>query len=101
LTPLRQPDTHPLRRVVIDDTDRRFCMMRFALSGVDGPADYRGYVDLHFAQVGAYYLITDGFVDLRIDQDGSALDWARFPFVYNDITFPNNLPDALFDPAKH
>ena len=96
MEPLHDPDSHPLRQVVIDDASGRFCTIRFALSATDGDAAYNGYVDVHFGNVGSYYLITDGFIDVRVNVDGATLDYARMPFVFSTVTFPSDLPDDTF-----
>ncbi len=96
MEPLHDPDNYPLRQVVIDDASGRFCTIRFALSATDDGGAYSGYVDVHFGIVGSYYLITDGFIDVRIDIDGSTLDYAHMRFVFSAVSFPPDLPGDTF-----
>jgi len=96
LYPMSDPADHPLQRVVVDDATGRFCAMRFALAGEDQAATYHGYVELHFADEGAYYLIDNGFIDVHVFQNGASVGFARIPFRYTDMAFPKTLPDALF-----
>jgi hypothetical protein len=62
LVAFRDPNTHPLTDVVIENQTQRMCSMRFQLH-IDGAVAYAPVVELHFAMVQDYYLSTDGFID--------------------------------------
>jgi hypothetical protein len=98
--PRYDPERHPLVEAVVDTSTLRFCTMRFRehLPGPTVSLDLD--IELHFGQVGAYYLITDGIVSGAI-RPFKRPGW--FPmnttFRYDRFEFPPTLPDALFVPA--
>jgi hypothetical protein len=97
--PRYDPGQHPLVEAVVDVSTFRFCSMRFRehLPGPTVSLDLD--IELHFGQVGPYYLITDGVVSGAI-RPFKRPGW--FPmnttFRYDRFEFPATLPDALFVP---
>ncbi|HTU81115.1 MAG TPA: hypothetical protein VMF61_03240 [Candidatus Acidoferrales bacterium] len=90
--------THPLTDVVVDLQSMRFCTMRFhqiAKTGMN-----QGYfdIDLHFGNVGGYYLITDGRVTGGIRAFLVAAFHLDTTFTYDQIAFPAALSPQLFEP---
>lgn len=92
------PVTHPLTDVVVDTQSMRFCTMRFH-QAVKGGAG-KGYfdIDLHFSDVGGYYLITDGKVTGGIRAFLIMAFNLNTPFTYDGVALPRSLPADLFDP---
>jgi hypothetical protein len=94
MTALRDVSRHPLQRVVIDAVDGRVCQMRFAVTGSDGPARFDGYVELQFGALAGYYLITGGYLDVGVREDGERVGYAHVRFHYRDARALDSLPDA-------
>jgi len=63
LRAFRDPQAHPLTEVTIDANNDRFCSMRFNLKEA-GLASVTGDYEIHFAQVGTYWLVSGGFADV-------------------------------------
>ena len=91
LIPREVVPEHQLSDVVIDDRTSRFCMLRFA-----SPPDYGffGIVEQHYAEVGGYWVQTDGLIEGGLHGVRHGV-W-RYRLV--DMTFPAALPDAAFVP---
>lgn len=94
MTALRDASRHPLQRVVVDAIDGRVCQVRFAVSGSDGPALFDGYVELQFGTMAGYYLITGGYLDVGVRQDGERVGYAHVRFHYRDARALDSLPAA-------
>lgn len=92
------PVTHPLTDVVVDTQSMRFCTMRFH-QAVKGGLN-KGYfdIDLHFSDVGGYYLITDGKVTGGIRAYLFMAFNLNTPFTYDAVALPSSLPAGLFEP---
>jgi hypothetical protein len=91
LIPREVTPEHQLAEVVIDDRSSRFCMLRFASPPDHG---FDGIVEQHYAQVGDYWVQTDGFVEGALHGVRHGV-W-RYRLV--DMRFPATLPDAAFVP---
>jgi hypothetical protein len=92
------PVTHPLTDVVVDTQSMRFCTMRFHQT-VRGGLN-KGYfdIDLHFGEVGGYYLITDGKVTGGIRAYLFVAFNLDTAFTYDAVALPRSLPPDLFEP---
>lgn len=96
LSPRSDPSAHPLTDVVIDTQTRRFCSMRFALRGGSGALNTTGFVELHFGQVGNYWLVTDGLSDIEARVFGLGFRHASITFTHANLVMPASLPEAVF-----
>ena len=80
-----EPSLHPLIGATIDDSSHRICEMRFALSGRSGVMGATGYVDMHFADVDGYWLVTDGVVDIEARLLGIGIKHGVMTFRSSDL----------------
>ncbi len=81
----RDSRAHPLTEVTIDASNDRFCSMRF---NVDQPgiASVTGDYEIHFAQVGPYWLVSGGFADVSARVMGIAARRVVVRWENSDIT---------------
>jgi hypothetical protein len=91
----KENPAHQLSDVVIDDASTRFCMLRFA-----APPDYGffGIVEQHYADVGGYWLQTDGFVEGGVHAFGASVRHGVWRYRLVDMQFPPTVPDQAFVP---
>ena len=92
------PVEHPLTDVVVDLASMRFCTMRFHQTVKSGMNNGFFDIDLHFADTGGYYLITDGRVTGGLRLFLLAAFRLDTTFAYDRIQLPASLPAALFEP---
>lgn len=87
---------HQLSDVIVDLRSMRFCMMRFSL-----PADFgfHGIMEQHYADVGGYWMQTDGFLDGTLRAFGIAMHHGVWHYRLLDMQFPASLPDQTFAQA--
>jgi hypothetical protein len=86
-----------LSDVVIELRSMRFCTIRFGVrggAGVGGTAVY----EQHFADVGGYWIMTDGLVDVTARVAGIAAGHGVWRYRLSDFAFPNSLPAEAFVP---
>jgi hypothetical protein len=81
------PDNHPLTDVVIEDDSSRFCVMRFGVGSSGTMYTLTGYIELHFARVANYWLVTDGDGKVGMQMFGRTYKEAPLAFVYSDVAF--------------
>lgn len=79
---------HQLSDVVIDTRSMRFCMMRYSISDFIG---FQGVVEQHFADVGGYWMQTDGFVDGTLRLLGISLHHGVWRYRLEHMRFPGKL----------
>lgn len=97
LTSIKRDRMHQLTDAIVSVKSTRFCMIRFSAVGAGSGFGIRnGYYEQHYADVGGYWVQTDGVLDgswytrvLR-KQHGT---W-RYRLV--DMTFPKSLPAETF-----
>jgi hypothetical protein len=87
---------HPLTEVVVDEGTHRFCTMRFHQRLSGAAATFDATYELHFAQAGRYYLITDGSASGDIRPRGGSPFRIDTSFRYDLFAFPATLPELLF-----
>ena len=92
--------SHPLQRIVIDAIDGHICLAHFAVSGSEGPAQFDGYVELQLGLVSGYAMVTDGYLDVGVRQDGERIGFAHVRFHYRDVHTPVDVPEATFPPPR-
>lgn len=86
---------HQLSDVIVDLQSTRFCMMRFGMNAA-GALGGSGIEELHFSDVGGYWMITDGFVDGTLRFLGIRAAHGRWYYRLVDMQFPESLPDDTF-----
>ncbi len=96
LSAIRDPDLHPLTGVIVDVASSRFCSMQFRI-GNGSALGLTGSSELHFNDVGGYWMTTDGTTTFLVRVLGIGVKKAVLHFSYHDVTFPPALPDSLFD----
>jgi hypothetical protein len=91
----REPNTHPLTDAIVEDGTQRICSMQFKLH-INGALSYAPVVELHFAQQGAYYLSTDGFIDGDVHLLALSVKHTHVRIERTAFAFPDTIPDATF-----
>jgi hypothetical protein len=95
LTPLKNGYQYQLTDVIVNSASMRFCMIRFSAYGA-GSGITKGFYEEHYADIGGYWLQTDGVLDGW---------WFTGPFhkVHGiwkyrliDMTFPASLSPDTF-----
>jgi len=89
--PLRQ-----LTDVIVDVQSMRFCMMRYGIAGAFG---FHGIVEQHYADVGGYWMQTDGLLDGTLRAFGIATHHGIWRYRLLDMAFPSDLPGNAFTPT--
>jgi hypothetical protein len=89
---------HQLSDVVIDLSSMRFCLVRFSLNG---PGVFGGNAtwEEHFAEVGGYWIETDGVVQGTQRILGIAATHGSWYFQLTNMRFPKTIPDDTFQPT--
>ncbi|HEX3551252.1 MAG TPA: alpha/beta hydrolase [Candidatus Elarobacter sp.] len=89
---------HQLSDVVIDLASLRFCMVRFGLRS-SGGAGADATSEEHFADVGGYWVETDGVLDGTVRIAGIAAGHMVWRYRLLDMRFPESLPPEAFEVA--
>lgn len=84
---------HQLSDVVINTQTQEFCLLRY---GVRDAFGFHGVVEQHFADVGGYWTLTDGFIDGTIRFFGISTHHGVWHFRLDGITYPRALPADVF-----
>lgn len=79
---------HQLSDVTIDLSSMRFCMMRYSVADSFG---YHGIVEQHFANVGGYWMQTDGLLDGTLRFMGFSMHHGIWRYRLTDMRFPQYL----------
>lgn len=91
--PRFDPDAHPLTDVVIDDASNRICSMRFRIGSKGLVYAMTGFMELHFAQAGRYWLVSGGSGDIVMQFFGEAYRHGSIDFAYTGVAFtPQETP---------
>lgn len=85
---------HQLTDVVVDLRSMRFCTIRYYLNAWF----LRSAVEQHYADVGGYWVVTDGFLDGSESALGISMHHFLWRYRLTNETFPAALPDATFVP---
>jgi hypothetical protein len=88
---------HPLTDVVLDPATGRFCSMTFVLKE-SGLAGITGHYTIDFAPFGAYWLVSDGLIDINVRLFGIAAKHATLHWAISDVATPPSIPDEAFVP---
>lgn len=85
-----------LSGVVIETPSMRFCTVRFRMRrgaglGIDS------VIEQHFAEVGGYWIQTDGFVEATARVAGIASGHGVWRYRYLDVTYPPSIPSEAFN----
>lgn len=84
---------HQLTDVIIDLHSMRFCMMRFAETSGFG---FHGFLEQHYADVGGYWLQTDGLLDGTLRVFGISTHHGTWRYRLLDMQFPAALQAQTF-----
>ncbi|HEV2643306.1 MAG TPA: hypothetical protein VGT98_11385 [Candidatus Elarobacter sp.] len=84
---------HQLSDVIVDLQSMNFCMMRFATPSAFG---FHGTVEVHYANVGGYWMQTDGLLDGTIRAFGVSMHHGTWHYRLVDMQFPSALPPEVF-----
>ena len=90
---IQRNDLHQLSDVIVERESMRFCMMRFSVNDAFG---FHGIVEQHFADVGGYWMQTDGVLDGTLRMFGVSLHHGVWRYQLTDMQFPTELPDSAF-----
>jgi hypothetical protein len=85
-TPFRDPGTHPLTDVIIEDETKRVCEMRFRVA-TPAAVSLTGYVRVDFGERGGYWIVTGGGGDYTLRFLGFGMKHASMSFGVLDPTF--------------
>jgi D-alanyl-D-alanine carboxypeptidase len=94
LRPHRRDSRHQLSDVVVDLRSMRFCTIRFGWSEMW----FSGFVEQHYANVGGYWVVTDGSIDGTLRAFGIATHHFVWTYRLVDTTYPAQIPAATFVP---
>jgi hypothetical protein len=83
---------HQLADVVVDLRNMHFCTMRFNVS----ESGFSGSVEQHYADVGGYWLQTDGIVESEVRTLGIRLNHGVWQYRLEDLAFPAAIPPETF-----
>jgi len=81
------PEDHPLTDVIIDQTTNRFCSMRFTIGSSGLVYTMIGFMELHFGQVGKYWLVTGGNGNIAMQFFGQTYKESPITFNYSGVAF--------------
>lgn len=89
---------HPLTQALVDDSSQRICTMRFHEHLASPAVVFDADIELHFAQTGAYYLVSGGTIAGAV-RPVRRPGWFRMDasFVYENVTFPQDFPGSRFE----
>ncbi|MDB5092295.1 MAG: hypothetical protein JWO85_396, partial [Candidatus Eremiobacteraeota bacterium] len=96
LTSRTRDTQHQLSDVIVELRSMRFCMMRFGTAAALG---FHGIVEQHYADVGGYWMQTDGFIDGTLRVFGVSTHHGVWLYRLLEIQFPNSLPPDTFAPG--
>lgn len=97
LWPRERGQMHQLSDVIVDTRSMRFCMMRYSVSDFIG---FQGIVEQHFADVGGYWMQTDGLIDGTLRIFGISAHHGMWRYRLDDMRFPRRL-DMSVSGAKN
>jgi len=86
---------HQLADVVVDLRNMHFCTMRFNVTNLTD-REWRGSVDQHYADIGGYWLQTDGTIETSSRALGILLYHGIWRYRLEDFTFPATIPAERF-----
>lgn len=84
---------HQLNDVTIDNQTMQFCLIRYGIADSFG---FHGIVEQHFAQVGRFWMQTDGLLDGTMRMLGISMHHGKWLYRLDDMTFPERIPSAAF-----
>jgi hypothetical protein len=84
---------HQLSDVIVEQQSMRFCMMRFSVADTFG---FHGIVEQHFADVGGYWMQTDGLIDGTLRVAGISVRHGKWRYNLTDMQFPADISDSRF-----
>ncbi len=83
---------HQLADVVVDLRNMHFCTMRFNVS----ESGFSGSVEQHYADVGGYWLQTDGIIESEVRTLGIRLSHGVWQYRLVDMAYPAAIPPETF-----
>jgi hypothetical protein len=95
LTAYRDPDTHPLTDVIVEESTNRFCMMHFNYGG-KGVTSFTGGFELDFGDSGGFWVVKQGSATFFIRMFGIAAQKTVLTFTYPQMTYPAQIDPSAF-----
>lgn len=86
---------HQLADVVVDLRNMHFCTIRFNVNDLTEHG-WRGSVEQHYADVGGYWLQTDGTIETSARALGILVSHGVWRYRLENITFPAAIPAERF-----
>lgn len=96
LVPRRHDPREQLSDVTVDLNSMRFCSIRFRWNTLVSTL----LVEQHYADVGGYWVVTDGSLEGGSHLFGMRLNHFIWDYRLNNMTFPQQLPPDTFTAAK-
>ena len=84
---------YQLNDVIVDLRSNRLCMIRF---GIPDSFGFHGVVEQHYAEVGGYWMQTDGFLDGTARFFGISFHHGIWRYHLTDMAFPATIPTEAF-----
>lgn len=94
LVPIERDPRRQLTDVVVDIRSMRFCSIRYSWTN----GDFHGVVEQHYADVGGWWMQTDGSIDGTLKSFGISMHRGVWRYQLTGMTFPRTLPAAAFVP---
>jgi hypothetical protein len=90
---------HPLTDVVLDPASGRFCSMTFVIKE-SGLAGVTGHYTINFSPFGAYWLVSNGTIDVNVRLLGISAKHATLEWTIADVATPDSAPAGAFETAS-
>ena len=96
LTSRNDNPAHQLADVVVDLRNMHFCTIRFNVSNLTEQHEWLGSVEQHYADVGGYWLQTDGTIETSSRARQLVLYHGIWRYRLEQVTFPTTIPAESF-----
>ncbi len=90
---VKNTGAHQLSDAIVDLANMRFCMIRYEPNNAFA---FEGIIEQHYADVGGYWMQTDGLIDGTNRFMGIATHRGIWRYKLLDMTFSNEIPDSVF-----
>jgi len=97
LTPRTSDPRRQLTDVVVDVPSMRFCTVRYSWAN----GGFHGVVEQHYAQIGGYWMQTDGVLDGTLREFGFSTHHGIWRYRLTDMQFPKDMPVEAFEPDPY
>ncbi|MHB8462832.1 MAG: hypothetical protein ACYDA1_09305 [Vulcanimicrobiaceae bacterium] len=96
----RDSAKHQLTDATIDLKNGLLCMARFGEDYQVGPVGIRGYIELHYAAKGPYWMLASSTIVEDFRAAGIAVRHMSVQIRNHDFSFPAYIPSSQFETAK-